>query len=78
MVVIFREGGRNCIVKNEKCIIFPESRHANWNPAMSNINNRKIFLGNSSKNIPSKKTVEKKSKKLIMYPWLCISFHENV
>ena len=59
-------------MKNEKCIVFPESRHANWNPAMSNINNRKIFLGNSSKKIPSKKTVEKKSKKLICIPG-CVS-----
>ena len=26
-------GGKNCIVKNEKCIVFPESQYVNSNPA---------------------------------------------
>ena len=32
-IVIFRLGGKNCIVKNEKWIVFCESRYVNSNPA---------------------------------------------
>ena len=31
-IVIFWVGGKNCIVKNEKCIVFLESRYVNSNP----------------------------------------------
>ena len=30
--MIFWIGWKNCIVKNEKCIVFPESRYINPNP----------------------------------------------
>ena len=32
-IVIFWVGGKTCIVKNEKWIVFPESRYVNSNPA---------------------------------------------
>ena len=32
-MVIFRLGGKNCIMKNEKWIAFLESRYINSNPA---------------------------------------------
>ena len=33
-IVIFWVGGKNCIVRNEKCIVFPESRYVNSNPGI--------------------------------------------
>ena len=33
-IVIFWVGGKNSIVKNEKCIIFPKSRYFNSNPEL--------------------------------------------
>ena len=33
-IVIFWVGGKNCIVKNGKFIVFPESRYVNSNPGM--------------------------------------------
>ena len=33
-IVIFRLGGKNCVVKNEKWIVFPESRYVNSNPEL--------------------------------------------
>ena len=41
-IVIFWVGGKNCIVKSEKCIVFPESWYVNSNPAIrANFANRK-------------------------------------
>ena len=41
-IVIFWVGGKNCIVKSEKCIVFPESWYVNSNPAIrANFVNRK-------------------------------------
>ena len=34
-IVIFWVGGKTCIVKNEKWIVFPESRYVNSNPEQS-------------------------------------------
>ena len=31
-IVIFRLGGQNCVKKNEKCIVFLESRYIKWKP----------------------------------------------
>ena len=31
-IVVFRIGGKNCIVKNKKWMTFPESRYINSNP----------------------------------------------
>ena len=33
-IVIFWVGGKNCVVKNEKCIVFLESRYVNSNPGI--------------------------------------------
>ena len=33
-IMIFWVVGKNCIVKNEKCIVFPESWYINLNPEM--------------------------------------------
>ena len=33
-IVIFWVGGKNCIVKNKKCIAFPKSRYINLNPVL--------------------------------------------
>ena len=30
--MVFWLVGKNCIVKNEDGIVFPESRYVNWNP----------------------------------------------
>ena len=31
-IVVFRIGGKNCIMKNKKWMTFPESRYINSNP----------------------------------------------
>ena len=33
----FRLGGKNCVVKNEKWIVFPESRYVNSNPVLDKL-----------------------------------------
>ena len=45
-IAIFWVGGKNCIVKNENCIVFPESRYVNLYIAVSCARAPKKFLRN--------------------------------